>query len=98
SRFDQIFAQADGDSIVMFGRAAWAHDWQSNPNLTATFIELPAATFVVDGATPATNLALVTAGTEWRWRNGWSIMAKFDGEFAQGSDIYMGTARVRYLW
>jgi uncharacterized protein with beta-barrel porin domain len=98
SRFDQVFAQADGDSVVLFGRVAWAHDWQSNPNLTATFIELPAATFVVDGATPATDLALVTAGTEWRWRNGWSLMAKFDGELAKGSDTYMGTARVGYMW
>ena len=98
SRFDQVFAQADGDSIVLFGRAAWAHDWQSNPNLTATFIELPIATFVVDGAAPPKNLALATAGAEWRWSNGWSIMAKFDGEFAKCSDIYMGTARVRYLW
>ena len=38
------------------------------------------------------------AGAEWGWRNGWSILAKFDGEFAKGYDIYMGTARVRYLW
>ena len=98
SRFDQVFARADGDSVLLFGRVAWAHDWQSNPNLTATFIELPAATFVVDGATPARDLALVTAGTEWRWRNGWSLMAKFDGEFANGYDNYIGTARVRYLW
>jgi outer membrane autotransporter protein len=98
SRFDQVFTRADGDSLIMFGRVAWAHDWQSNPNLTATFIELPAATFVVDGATPAKDLALVTAGTEWRWRNGWSLMAKFDGELAKGSDTYMGTARVRYMW
>ena len=98
SRFDQVFARADGDSVVLFGRAAWAHDWQSNPDLTATFIGLPTATFVVDGATPPTDLALVTLGAEWRWRNGWSIMAKFDGELAKDSENYMGTARVRYMW
>jgi hypothetical protein len=28
----------------------WAHDRQSSPNLTATFIGLPAATFAVNGA------------------------------------------------
>jgi hypothetical protein len=27
-----------------------------------------------------------------------AVMAKFDGEFAKGSDIYIGTARVSYLW
>jgi outer membrane autotransporter protein len=98
SRFDQVFTQVDRSSVDLFGRAAWAHDWQSNPNLTATFIELPTASFVVEGAAPPKNLALVTAGAEWRWRNGWSFMAKFDGEFANGYDTYIGTARVRYLW
>jgi uncharacterized protein with beta-barrel porin domain len=98
SRFDQVFAQADRSSVDLFGRVAWAHDWQSNPNLTATFIGLPTATFVVNGAAPPKDLALVTAGAEWRWRNGWSVMAKFDGEFAGGYDTYVGTARVRYLW
>jgi uncharacterized protein with beta-barrel porin domain len=98
SRFDQVFAQADGGSVDLFSRAAWAHDRQSNPNLTATFIGLPGASFVVNGAAPPTNLALATAGAEWRWRNGWSFMAKFDGEFAKRSDTYSGTARVRYAW
>jgi uncharacterized protein with beta-barrel porin domain len=98
SRFDQVFAQADGSSVDLFGRAAWAHDWQSDPNLSATFIGLPTATFVVNGAAPPKDLALVTAGAESRWRNGWSIMAKFDGEFANRYDSYAGTARVRYLW
>jgi uncharacterized protein with beta-barrel porin domain len=61
-------------------------------------IGLPAATFVVNGASPPKDLALVTAGAEWRWRNSWSFMAKFEGEFADRYDSYAGTARVRYLW
>jgi outer membrane autotransporter protein len=98
SRFDQMFAQADGSSVQLFGRAAWAHDWQSNPNLTATFIGLPTATFVVNGAAPPKNLALLTAGFDWRWRNGWSASAKLDGEFAPGAQTYTGTAAVKYDW
>jgi outer membrane autotransporter protein len=98
SRFDQIIAQSSDMSVALIGRAAWARNWQSDPNLTATFIGLPSATFVVGGAAAPKNLALVTAGAEWGWRNGWSILAKFDGELARGYDIYMGTARVRYLW
>ena len=85
-------------SVALIGRAAWARNWQSDPNLTATFIGLPSATFVVGGAAAPKNLALVTTGAEWGWRNGWSILAKFDGELAKGYDIYMGTARGRYLW
>jgi uncharacterized protein with beta-barrel porin domain len=98
SRFDQIIAQSIDMRVTLIGRAAWAHDWESDPDLSATFIGVPAATFVVGGAAAPKNLALATAGAEWGWRNGWSILAKFDGEFARGYDVYMGTARVRYLW
>ena len=98
SRFDRLFAQADGSSVDWFSRIAWAHDWQSNPNLTATFIGLPAATFVVNGAPPPKDLALLTAGAEWRMRNGWALMGKFDGELARGSQTYTGTAKLSYTW
>ncbi len=98
SRFDRLFAQADGSSVDWFSRIAWAHDWQSNPNLTATFIGLPAATFVVNGAPPPKDLALLTAGAEWRMRNGWALMGKFDGELACGSQTYTGTAKLSYTW
>jgi outer membrane autotransporter protein len=98
SRFDQLIAETRDSSVTLIGRVAWARNWQSDPDLTATFIGLPGATFVVAGAAAPKNLALVTAGAEWGWRNGWSLMAKFDGELARGYDTYMGTARVRYLW
>ena len=97
-RFDKTFAQTEASTINLFGRVAWAHDWQSNPNLAATFIGLPTATFVVNGAAPPTDLALLTAGAEWRWRSGWSAMAKFDGEFASRTQTYTGTARIKYSW
>jgi uncharacterized protein with beta-barrel porin domain len=53
---------------------------------------------VVNGATPPTDLALLTAGTELNMRNGWSVLGKFDSELAQRSRTYSGTARVRYTW
>jgi outer membrane autotransporter protein len=98
SRFDKIFAQPDRSSVDLFGRLAWAYDWQSSPNLTATFIGFPTATFVVNGAAPPSSLALVTAGAEWRWTNNWSFLAKFDGELAKASNTYTGTARVKFSW
>jgi outer membrane autotransporter protein len=98
SRFDQVFAQAGGRSVDLFSRLAWAHDWQSNPSLTATFIGLPAATFVVNGAAPPKDLALITSGAEWRWRNGLSVLAKFDGELANRSNTYTGTGQIKYSW
>jgi outer membrane autotransporter protein len=98
SRFDQVIALADRSRIVPFGRAAWAHDWQTNPNLTAAFTALPGPTLVAFGAVPPRDIALATAGAEWFWTNGWSFMAKFEGEFASRYDAYAGTARIRYSW
>src|SRR5262249_60175585 len=59
---------------------------------------LPGARFGVTGAAPPHDLALVTAGSEWRLRSNWSLMARFDGEFGEGQQTYTGTARVRYAW
>jgi hypothetical protein len=53
---------------------------------------------VVNVAAPPSDLALVAAGAEWRGRNGWSVLAKFEGELANRSETYIGTARVKYAW
>jgi outer membrane autotransporter protein len=89
---------AGGDTAVLFGRLAWAHDWFSNLAVTPSFQALPGASFVVNGAAPPHDLALVTAGAEWRMRSNWSVMARFDGEFGDGQQTYTGTARLRYAW
>jgi uncharacterized protein with beta-barrel porin domain len=88
----------DGTTLSLFGRAAWGHDWQSDPTLSATFLALPTASFVVNGAEASSDLALLTAGAEMRWRNGWAVMAKFDGEFGGNTQTYSGTGRLRYTW
>jgi outer membrane autotransporter protein len=98
SWIDRTLTFADGNALFLFGRAAYAHDWQSDPALAATFIGLPTATFVVNGAAPPHDLALLTSGAELRWRNGWSLMGKFDGEFSNRSQTYAGTAKLRYTW
>jgi outer membrane autotransporter protein len=95
---DKTLDLADQQAFTLFARAAYAHDWASDPSLSPTFLGLPTATFVVNGAPAPHNLALATLGTETRWSNGWSLMARFDGEFASGGQTYAGTARVRYAW
>ena len=98
SWISKYISLADGNTLAFFGRGAWAHDWDRNLALTPTFLALPGTSFVVNGAAPPTDLALVTAGTELSMRNGWSVMGKFDGELAQRSQTYSGTARLRYAW
>jgi len=66
--------------------------------LTAVFQALPGASFIVNGATPAKDSALATAEAELRLAANWSLLAKFDGEFAAGSRTYAGTGVLRYRW
>ena len=86
-------------AVVLRTRAAWAHDEWSSPSINARFQSLPtSASFTVVGAEPASDLLLVSAGAELLFRNGFSIAARFDGEFAEGSQKYAGTGRLRYTW
>jgi autotransporter-associated beta strand protein len=99
SWLSNTYLVANNTLLTAFGRAAWAHDWEDTPQATATFVALgPIATFIVNGAKPADDLAVVTAGAELRMASGWALMGKFDGEFGQGTQTYAGTARARYMW
>jgi uncharacterized protein with beta-barrel porin domain len=84
--------------LSLRGRLAWAHDWVSDPTLAALFQTLPGASFVVNGAVPAKDSAVASAGAEYRLANGISLIGKFDGEFASHSSTYAGTGMVRYTW
>lgn len=98
SRFDSETVVSSDAMLTLRGRVAWAHDWISDPTLAASFQALPGASFIVNGATPAKDSALTSAGAELRWQSGWSLMAKFDGELASRSQTYTGTGTVRYSW
>ena len=96
-RSDRSFALADG-ALILRGRLAWAHNFDPNPSIDATFQTLPGTTFVVNGASIGSNSALTTASAERAWRNGWSTAATFDGEFSDVTRTYAGKAKLRYQW
>jgi len=96
-RSDKSFAMADG-VFTLRGRVAWAHDFNADRNIGATFQTLPGASFVVNGAAQAPNAALVTASAEKKWLNGWSAAATFEGEFSNVTASYAGKGVVRYSW
>jgi autotransporter-associated beta strand protein len=97
ARFDNLQI-VDHMPLILRARAAWAHDWLSNSSLTAVFQALPGASFIVNGATPPKDSALATAEAELHVTANWSLLAKFDGEFARGSQTYAGTGTARYTW
>ncbi|MGZ3285726.1 MAG: autotransporter outer membrane beta-barrel domain-containing protein, partial [Xanthobacteraceae bacterium] len=98
TRFDRLLALNPNAMLALRARLAWPPDWVSDPSLSAVFQTLPGASFIVNGATPARDSALASAGIELRLPNGVSLLGKFDGEFAGHSSTYAGTGTVRYAW
>jgi len=96
-RTDKSFAVPNG-ILTLRGRAAWAHDFNTDRNVTALFQTLPGAAFVVNGAAQARNSALVTSTAEMKWLNGWSAAATFEGQFSNVTNSYAGKGVVRYAW
>jgi autotransporter-associated beta strand protein len=87
-----------GKPLIVFGRLAWAHDFVSNSSLSAAFEALPGGSFTVNGAAIPHDSALTSAGTQLFLTPQWTLLAKFDGEFAKGSQTYAGTGTLRYTW
>jgi uncharacterized protein with beta-barrel porin domain len=96
-RTDRSWAMTDA-ILTLRGRLAWAHDFNPDRNIAATFQTLPGASFVVNGAAQASDAALVTASAETRWLNGFSLAATFEGEFSDVTESYAGKGVVRYAW
>jgi uncharacterized protein with beta-barrel porin domain len=96
-RTDKSFAMQNG-IFTLRGRAAWAHDFNTDRAITPTFQTLPGASFVVNGAAPAHDSALVTASAEMKWLNGFSLAGTFEGEFSDVTRSYAGKGVVRYSW
>jgi uncharacterized protein with beta-barrel porin domain len=84
--------------VTLRGRLAWAHDWISDSAMMPVFQALPGASFIVNGATPAKDSALASAGAKLAFPNGVSLIGKFDGELATHARTYTGTGTVRYAW
>ena len=96
-RTDKSYTMSNG-ALTLRGRLAWAHDFDPNRAVAATFQALPGASFVVNGAAQATDSALTTASAEMKWTNGWSAAATFEGEFSSVTRSYAGKGVVRYAW
>src|ERR1700730_12060041 len=96
-RTDKSWAMTDS-IFTLRGRFAWAHDFNSDRNIAATFQTLPGASFVVNGAAQAHDAALTTASAEMKWLNGLSAAATFEGEFSDVTRSYAGKGVVRYAW
>jgi outer membrane autotransporter protein len=84
--------------LLLRAKLAWAHDWVSNPALNASFESLPGTSFTVNGAPIPHDSALTSVGAQLWFTPNWSLLAKFDGEFAQSTQTYAGSGTLRYSW
>ncbi|WP_246175428.1 autotransporter outer membrane beta-barrel domain-containing protein [Bradyrhizobium paxllaeri] len=96
-RTDKSWAVQNG-ILTLRGRTAWAHDFNTDRNVTALFQTLPGVAFVVNGAAQAHDSALLTGAAEMKWLNGWSAAAIFEGQFSDVTNSYAGKGVVRYSW
>ena len=96
-RVDKSFTTQNG-IVTLRGRTAWAHDYNTDRNIGATFETLPGASFVVNGAASGHDAALTTASAEWKWLTGFSLAGSFEGEFSNLTRSYAGKGLVRYQW
>lgn len=96
-RSDKSFVMQDA-ILTLRGRAAWAHDFNPDRTIAATFQALPGASFVVNGAAQSSDAALATASAEMKLLNGVSLVATFEGEFSSITRSYAGKGVARYAW
>jgi autotransporter-associated beta strand protein len=96
-RGDKSFAMPNG-VLTLRGRLAWAHDYNPDRSIGATFQTLPGASFTVGGAAQASDSALTSASIERKWINGWSAAGTLESEFSNVTASYAGKGVVRYAW
>jgi autotransporter-associated beta strand protein len=96
-RTDKSYAVGDA-LLTLRGRAAWAHDFNTDRAASATFQALPGGSFVVNGAAAAHDAALATASAEMKFISGISLAVTFEGEFSEVTRSYAGKGVVRYIW
>src|SRR6185437_10763550 len=97
TRFDDLTVLG-GRPLVLRAKLAWAHDWVGNAALNASFVSLPGTGFKVVGAPLPHDSALTSLGAQLFVTPHWSLLVKFDGEFASASQIYVGSGTLRYTW
>ena len=98
--WEKVLPVTDGE-VTLGATTAWAHDWHADSMVTAsaTFQSLPGSSaFTVNGAVPAHDLALISAGAQMAWANGWAVSGSFDSELANNTHSYGGKGTIRYAF
>jgi uncharacterized protein with beta-barrel porin domain len=97
ARLEHIIATETG-SIKLTGRLAWAWNADNARDVTASFQNLAAPSFVINGAEPDRHALLVDAGAEFGLSEKVSAKLSFNGEFSGNVTAYGAAAKLSYKW
>ncbi len=84
-----------GMPITGYVRAAWAHSFQRDADLTASLVGLPAAAFTATGAKADRDSALLAVGVSARLGERVTLGLNLDGELAANSNRIGASAQFR---
>ncbi len=90
-----------GEELVVSPRLrlAWAHEFNTERSVTATFNSLlPGSPFSVAGAQAASDALVLSAGVDIDLTSRVRLYAQFDGDFASNAQSYAGTGGIRLFW
>ena len=99
SQFAHTFTVDDRTTVTPRLKLAWAHEFNTERNMTAAFSTLGAGQiFTVAGARAASDAQLVTAGLDVDIGGMVRLYAKFDGDFSGQAESWSGTGGIRLFW
>jgi outer membrane autotransporter protein len=80
-------------------RLGWLHEYANTTRpITAAFVDAPAASFTVYGATPQRNSAVIGLSAATHVTEGAQLYLRYDGEFGAGNDNHALNVGMRLRW
>lgn len=97
-RIDETIASFDNMTIRLRAKVAWAHDFNPDTSVQASFQSLPGANFVVYGAASPSNSLLLSAGPSLTFQNGLTLAASLESQLARDTRAFYGRGQIRYAF
>jgi autotransporter-associated beta strand protein len=98
AHLDHAIDLGGGDMLSADARAAWAHQLDDAPFVTATFQGLPGSTFRLLGVRAATDTALLGLGLKIQGPDGLDVGLRMDSQVGAGTTVLQGMGTVSWRW
>jgi outer membrane autotransporter protein len=96
-QLDTNMVLGEGRALTPYARLSWAHQFDTERDLTVQLQSLP-ANFTVQGAPASANAALLDVGAKLAMSRGVTAYAAFDGGAGNHGESYAGTGGITIAW